>query len=163
MTRKTVWLLFGATTALSLVGFISFYLGSRSASASPAETRSSNENAPVQIAASSQLTPDQIFQQRFHRDFAPLPAPASSANGQDSQSAQLPGTMTLTFRAISLNRSTGDATANLTIAQNVLDEIHKSSVFNPEASRFIGKLSDEESPGTFTFTIAATLKKPLKL
>jgi hypothetical protein len=66
------------------------------------------------------------------------------------------------LRAISLNNSTHDPGANQIVAREVLSRIQDSPLFDSTTS-FSGKLSEEQSPGTFTFTIAARVKKPLEL
>ena len=72
------------------------------------------------------------------------------------------GVLTLVCRAINLNEKTGQPAANQTVAFQVQTEIANSALFDP-ATRTTGELGAVEAPGTFTFTIAAKLKKPLKL
>jgi len=71
------------------------------------------------------------------------------------------GQLVMKLRAIGLNRATHDVTADQQAAREVLKQIQSSPLF--DAANFSGKLSDEEPPGTFTFNIAARVKKPLEL
>ncbi len=76
-------------------------------------------------------------------------------------------TITIMFRAISLTAATGQPEANKGVSYAVLDEIRASSLFDPDPAetRFPGSggISADEPPGTFTFSIVARLKRPLKL
>jgi hypothetical protein len=71
--------------------------------------------------------------------------------------------MTITFRAVSWKTLFPEA--NKETAYNVLNELRASPLFDadPQATHFVGDVSEEEAPGTFTFQIAAKLKRPLKL
>lgn len=71
-------------------------------------------------------------------------------------------TVTITFRAISLTRVS--PSANTETAFAVLNEIRNSPLFDPgKDTDFTGNISNEEPPGTFTFSIKAKLKRPMKL
>ncbi|HRT57793.1 MAG TPA: hypothetical protein P5038_14290, partial [Candidatus Paceibacterota bacterium] len=71
-------------------------------------------------------------------------------------------TVTITFRAISLTRVS--PSANTETAFAVLNEIRNSPLFDPgKETDFTGNISNEEPPGTFTFSIKAKLKRPMKL
>jgi type IV pilus assembly protein PilM len=72
------------------------------------------------------------------------------------------GVLTLLCRAVNLNDITGQPVANQTLAFQVQTEIANSPLFDP-STRTTGELGAIEAPGTFTFTIAARLKRPLKL
>ena len=70
--------------------------------------------------------------------------------------------ITITFRAISLNSVSAEA--NKEIVYAMLNEIKSSSVFDPDWTDPDGKgLGAEEPPGTFTFGITVGLKHPFKL
>jgi type IV pilus assembly protein PilM len=71
--------------------------------------------------------------------------------------------VTLTFRAVSLAQSTGQADANKATAFTVLNELRNSSFFDATNTVFSGDIGGEEPPGTFTFKVDAYLKHPLKL
>jgi len=73
------------------------------------------------------------------------------------------GQLVLKLRAVGLSRATLDVTADQQAAREVLKQIQSSPLFDAAATDFSGKLSDEEPPGTFTFNIAAKIKKPLEL
>jgi hypothetical protein len=87
---------------------------------------------------------------------SPVPrAPSTAAATNDA-------TMTIVFRAVSWKSLFPEA--NKETAYNVLNELRASPLFDPDpqATRFVGEISEEEAPGTFTFQIAAKLKRPLK-
>ena len=74
-------------------------------------------------------------------------------------------TITLTFRAVSLKNISGQADADKGIAYTVLQELQNSPVFdpNPQETRTDGDVINDEQTGTFTFSLIARLKLPLKL
>jgi len=114
------------------------------------------------------------FRARYGLSDAPAAAPAAAptpdmtpAAGGGTNIVGSPmfgtnGVLTLVCRAINLNEKTGQPAANQTVAFQVQTEIANSALFDP-ATRTTGELGAVEAPGTFTFTIAAKLKKPLKL
>jgi hypothetical protein len=80
--------------------------------------------------------------------------------------------LTITFRAVGLNRVSSEADQEL--AYNVLNEMKNSAYFDSANVRTVGDISREvpltdppvkseqrEPPGTFTFKIEAKLKRPL--
>ena len=75
--------------------------------------------------------------------------------------------MSITFRAVGWKSLFPEA--NKETALDVLSEIRASPLFDPDATKFIGEIGEEEqptagsNPGTFTFRIHAKLKRPLKL
>jgi len=115
------------------------------------------------------------FRQRYGlkgggRPTAPVPAaPTPDAGGDTSglRTVKKPkggtneiSSITIKFRAVSLKSSE----ANKEIFFSVLNEIKSSPLFDPEYTEDDKKgISDEESPGTFTFGIVVGLKRPLKL
>lgn len=107
-------------------------------------------------ALANPLSTSELFDQRYGRQRG-----VSQASETEVVHAKR-GQLTLRFRAIGLNREAGDVTADQTLAREVLRQIQSGSLFEP-GTDFSGKLSDEESPGTFTFTIAAKLKRPQEL
>jgi type IV pilus assembly protein PilM len=74
-------------------------------------------------------------------------------------------TVTLTFRAVSLKNASGQADADKGIAYAVLQELQSSPFFNPDPqeTRTTSEVINDETSGTFTFSIAAKLAHPLKL
>ena len=71
----------------------------------------------------------------------------------------------MVFRAVSLTAGTGQPEANKETAFAVLSELRASPFFDPDPqeTKFVSEVSNDEAPGTFTFTIAAKLKHPPKL
>jgi hypothetical protein len=74
-------------------------------------------------------------------------------------------TLAITFRAVSLKNVSGQADADKGIAYTVLQELQGSPLFDsdPKETRTEGDVSNDEQTGTFTFTLVARLKRPLKL
>jgi hypothetical protein len=70
---------------------------------------------------------------------------------------------TITFRAVSIIRTSNQPEANKSIAYSVVDEIRANPLFDPDATRFIGDVGNEEPPGTFTFSVTTKLKRQMKL
>ncbi|HOX58351.1 MAG TPA: type IV pilus assembly protein PilM [Candidatus Paceibacterota bacterium] len=74
-------------------------------------------------------------------------------------------TLTITFRAVSLKNVTGQADADKGIAYAVLQELQNSPLFvsDPKQTRTDSDVINDEQTGTFTFSVVARLKRPLKL
>jgi hypothetical protein len=89
---------------------------------------------------------------------APVPPPAA---GDTNQVA----TLTITFRAVSLKSVSGQADADKGIAYAVLQELQNSPLFesDPQQTHTSSDVTNDELTGTFTFSIVARLKHPLKL
>ena len=112
------------------------------------------QSATANPASANPLSSSELFKQRYGYQLG------RSNEAEVSHATR--GKLTLRFRAIGLNRQTSDVTADQTLAQEVLKQIQGSPLFD-QTTDFSGKLSDEESPGTFTFTIAARVKRPQEL
>jgi hypothetical protein len=70
--------------------------------------------------------------------------------------------ITMTFRAVSLKSVNPSADAE--IAYALLEELKKSPLFVAEKTQFTAEgILQDESNGTFSFGVQATLKQPLKL
>jgi type IV pilus assembly protein PilM len=99
------------------------------------------------------------------------PPPEAAAPGQtaaDNGPPAVPqfgtnGVVTVMFRAVSLIQVSGQPEANKETAYTVLTEIRNSQLFDAAGTRFDRDIGADEAPGTFTFSITAKLKKPLKL
>jgi type IV pilus assembly protein PilM len=74
-------------------------------------------------------------------------------------------TLTMTFRAVSLKNTSGKADADKGIAYSVLQELQNSPFFDPDPqeTHTISEVVNDDQSGTFTFSIVAKLKHPLKL
>ena len=103
---------------------------------------------------------------------AEAPPPAPSPGGPDAAAptaalapAGTNGVVTITFRAVSLKTVTGQADADKGIAYTVLQELQSSPLFesDPKETHTEGDVTNDEATGTFTFSIVARLKRPLKL
>jgi type IV pilus assembly protein PilM len=92
---------------------------------------------------------------------APTPRGPRKPKGDTNEIA----TISITFRAVSLIAVSGQPEANKATAFQVLSEIQKSPLFDPDPqeTKFSCELSNDEPPGTFTFCVSARLKNPLKL
>jgi hypothetical protein len=69
------------------------------------------------------------------------------------------------FRAVSLKNVSGQADADKGIAYTVLQELQNSPLFDPDPleTRTDSEVMPDEQTGTFTFSLIARLKRPLKL
>jgi hypothetical protein len=117
----------------------------------------------------------EAFRRRYGLDKGPpaaapaaVPDPAAPTTAADGGPAAQPqfgtnGVVTVMFRAVSLREATGQPEANKETAYAVLSEIRNSPLFDPAGTRFDRDIGADEPPGTFTFSITAKLKKPLKL
>jgi len=103
---------------------------------------------------------------------AAAPAPAGGAapgagpaRGKSKGDTNEIATLTLTFRAVSLRNVTGQADADKGIAYTVLQELQNSPLFDPDPleTRTDSEVMPDEQTGTFTFSLIARLKRPLKL
>src|ERR1035441_6052082 len=98
------------------------------------------------------------------------PAPADGAAPVTASGRRKPkgdtneiATLTITFRAVSLRNVSGQADADKGIAYTVLQTLQESPLFDREETKIEGDVSNDEQTGTFTFTLVARLKQPLKL
>ncbi len=73
--------------------------------------------------------------------------------------------LTITFRAVSLKVTSGQPDADKGIAYAVEQELRNSPLFDPDPqqTRTTSDVSHDEQTGTFTFSVVARLKEPLKL
>jgi type IV pilus assembly protein PilM len=93
---------------------------------------------------------------------APTPDPGAAAKPKKPTDPNAISSITVTFRAVSLNSV--QPTANQELFFTVLNEIKGSALFDPESTVPDEKgIGTEEPPGTFTFGITIGLKRPLKL
>jgi hypothetical protein len=132
--RKS-YLVAGAALALLLAGLL---VGRLANTASSTVGISTTPGAVVRTAAAShQETPGQI-----------------------SEAPEM--TLSIKFRAVSLNKATGRPEADKLVAYAVLDEIRHSPAFDPEKTQIAAGLSANEEPGTYTWSIVAGLKPSMK-
>jgi type IV pilus assembly protein PilM len=91
-----------------------------------------------------------------------VPAPHSRRGGGGSETNDI--TITINFRAVSLVKISGQPEVDKGIAYSVLQELQESPLFDKEQTTFsnTGVVLDEPT-GTFTFSIIAKPKRPLKL
>ena len=107
---------------------------------------------------------------------APAAAPAPPADGAAPDGT--PGTsrkpkgdtnevatLTITFRAVSLKDISGRPEADKDIAYTVVQELQNSPLFDPDPqeTHTTSDVINDEQTKTFTFSVAARLKHPLKL
>ena len=111
------------------------------------------------------------------RGMAPAAPPAEPAPADGTTPGATPGrrkpkgdtnevaTITITFRAVSLKNVSGQADADKGIAYTVLQELQNSPYFDsdPQETRTDSDVTNDEQTGTFTFSLIARLKRPLKL
>jgi type IV pilus assembly protein PilM len=93
---------------------------------------------------------------------APGAAPAPRKPKGDTNEV---ATLTITFRAVSLKTISGQADADKGVAYAVLQELQNSPLFDPDPqeTHTSSDVTNDEQTGTFTFSIIARLKRPLKL
>ena len=74
-------------------------------------------------------------------------------------------TLTITFRAVSLKDISGTPEADKDIAYAVVHELQNSRLFDPDPqeTHTTSDVINDEQTKTFTFSVVARLKKPLKL
>jgi type IV pilus assembly protein PilM len=120
---------------------------------------------------------DELFRRRYGLEpratpaAAAEPAPASAAPDGSTAASPKPvntneiSSVTIIFRAVSLTTVSGQPEANKETAYAVLEQIRQSPPFdsNPQETKFSVDPSGDEPPGTFTFSVVARLKHPLKL
>jgi type IV pilus assembly protein PilM len=102
----------------------------------------------------------------------PSPPPADGAGPGDAPAPRKAkgdtnevATLTITFRAVSLKSNSGQADADKGIAYSVLQELQNSPFIDPDSqeTHTTSEVMNDEQTGTFTFSIVARLKRPLKL
>ena len=69
----------------------------------------------------------------------------------------------MTFRAVNLANISGQPEANMGIAYDVVKELQSSPAFDADETKTPTDVTVDEQTGTFTFSIEAALKHPLKL
>jgi hypothetical protein len=107
---------------------------------------------------------------------APVAAPAPAADGATPEgtagtSRKSKGdtnevaTLTITFRAVSVKDVSGRPEADKDIAYTVVQELQNSPLFDPDPqeTHTTSDVTNDEQTKTFTFSVAARLKHPLKL
>jgi len=102
---------------------------------------------------------------------APAPPPGGGIVGPDglpipqapTENSNEVATVTLTFRGVNVAGVSGQPQANMSIAYDVLKELQESSLFDKEATKTSTDVTLDEQTGTFTFSVIARLKHPLKL
>jgi hypothetical protein len=96
---------------------------------------------------------------------APDGAAPGGAKGAAANDTNQVATLTITFRAVSLKNATGQADADKGVAYAVLQELQSSPLFesDPQQTHTSSDVTNDEQTGTFTFSIVARLKHPLKL
>jgi type IV pilus assembly protein PilM len=127
--------------------------------------------APVMSAAEGAAA--EAFRRRYGMADrgAPQPPPPDAgapAGGRSKKAKAAAGTndlatVTLAFRGVSLTGVSGQPEANKGIAYDVLKELQSSPVFDAEETKTPTDVTLDEQTGTFTFSIVAQLKRPLKL
>jgi type IV pilus assembly protein PilM len=126
---------------------------------------------PTQALPAVDMAAREAFNRRYGLDRGAPAAPAEAAAPVSGRSKKIkaPGdtnevsTVTLAFRGVSLTTVSGQPEANKGIAYDVLKELQTSPMFDPEETKTSTDVTLDEQTGTFTFSIVAQLKKPLKL
>lgn len=95
------------------------------------------------------------------------PAEPGAAGGAPAARKAKGGTnevasITITFRAVDLTGVSGQPEANKGIAFDVLKELQNSPPFEAEETKTSTDVTPDAN-GTFTFSVVAQLKRPLKL
>jgi hypothetical protein len=95
------------------------------------------------------------------------PAEQGAAGGAPAARKAKGGTnevasITITFRAVDLTGVSGQPEANKGIAFDVLKELQNSPPFEAEETKTSTDVTPDAN-GTFTFSVVAQLKRPLKL
>ena len=93
-------------------------------------------------------------------DAAPA-ADGGAAPGHAKGDSNEVTSVTFTFRGVSLTANSGQA--NMGIAYDVLKELQENHLFDKEGTKTSTDVTLDEQTGTFTFSIVAQLKHPLKL
>jgi hypothetical protein len=106
---------------------------------------------------------------------APPPPPMAEGGVPGSPPGTIPGSttakansnevssVTFVFRGVSLTAVSGQPEANKGIAYDVLRELQTCPQFDPAETKTTTDVTLDEQTGTFTFSIVAQLKPPLKL
>ena len=128
--------------------------------------------APTPVISAAEGAATEAFKRRYGLERgAPAAPPAESVApaGGHSKKAKAAGdtneiaTVTLGFRGVSLTGVSGQPEANKGVAYDVLKELQSSPVFDAEETKTPTDVTLDEQTGTFTFSIVAQLKHPLKL
>ncbi len=136
------------------------------------EDQVATEGAPAPTLSVDSMEVERRMRARYGLDnrasAEPPPPQAAAAAGATGATARKKGdtnaldSITVTFRAIGLSAASPDADKE--VVYSVLNEIRNSPLFDPdkEVTHDVN-MSNEETPGTFTFGIVIGLKRPLKL
>jgi type IV pilus assembly protein PilM len=130
-------------------------------------TTSAGSGPGGQMAAPGGMSAAEMaYQARYGRIRTPTPAPAEGAAPAPRKpkgSADEISTVSITFRALSLNAISPDA--NKDTAFTVLTELRNSPMVDPDPAetKFTSDVGNEEPPGTFSFSVTVKLKHPLAL
>ena len=145
-------------------------------SAAPRAEGDQQTAAAAPVMSASEAAAQEAFKRRYGLDrgapgVAPgvPPAEPGAAPAGHSKKAKGPedtnavSTVTLAFRGVSLTSISGQPEANKGIAYDVLKELQNSPMFDAEETKTPTDVTLDEQTGTFTFSIVAQLKHPLKL
>jgi type IV pilus assembly protein PilM len=124
------------------------------------------------VLSAADMAAQEVFRKRYGLDRgAPSAPPAESGAGAGGRTkkAKAAGdtneiaTVTLAFRGVSLTAVSGQPEANKGIAYDVVKELQSSPMFDADETKTPTDVTLDEQTGTFTFSIVAALKPPLKL
>jgi type IV pilus assembly protein PilM len=96
---------------------------------------------------------------------APAPDAAAASPRKPKGDTNEVATLTMTFRAVSLKDVSGRPEADKDIAYTVVQELQNSPMFDPDPqeTHTTSDVTNDEQTKTFTFSVVARLKRPLKL
>jgi len=139
------------------------------ATAPMAEGEATAGAIPSAVPAAESAEAQRVMRQRYGLEGR---GTAETARAQPAATAGTPvtkgasnevDTISMTFRAVSLTKVSGQPDANKEVFFSVLTELKASPYFVPDETKDTSSISADEEPGTFTFGISAKLRRPLKL
>jgi type IV pilus assembly protein PilM len=112
----------------------------------------------------------EAFRRRYERSMAlpsapeaPSAAPAAAAPAAAAKGGTNGASITITFRAVDLTGISGQPEANKGLAFDVLKELQSCPAFDAEQTKSSPDVTPDPQTSTFTFSVVAQLKQPLKL
>jgi type IV pilus assembly protein PilM len=133
------------------------------------EQQAATPSAPAAMSASD-LAAQAVFNRRYglRAPVAQAPVDTGATTGgkrhkTGTGDTNEVSTVTLTFRAVNLATISGQPEANMGIAYDVVKELQSSPAFDADQTKTPTDVTVDEQTGTFTFSIEAALKHPLKL
>ncbi len=127
----------------------------------PEEAAAADGQSTGSAVSAQSLADQEEFRRRYRLPPLNQPGLAVASTGPKAGGTNEVGSITVTFRAVSLAAIKSDADSGIAFA--VIAELKASPFFDKDATQPAGQLMVDPATGTFSFPVTLQLKRPLKL